>query len=85
MKYKDEMNRLTHKSNDEQFAQKQEEICHFIQDSHPGMLKTLLLFFLTRITFLNPFVNYMNIYTHLIMFLMRRKKASLAEVQKFLP
>uniref|UniRef100_A0A3Q1IB33 Uncharacterized protein n=1 Tax=Anabas testudineus TaxID=64144 RepID=A0A3Q1IB33_ANATE len=29
-------NRLTHKSNDEQFAQKQEEIRHFVQDRHPG-------------------------------------------------
>uniref|UniRef100_A0A3B4U0M5 Uncharacterized protein n=1 Tax=Seriola dumerili TaxID=41447 RepID=A0A3B4U0M5_SERDU len=31
-KNKDEIKRLTHKPNDEQFAQKQEEICHFIQD-----------------------------------------------------
>lgn len=28
--------KLTDEPNDEQFAQEQEEICHFVQDSHPG-------------------------------------------------
>ena len=34
--------RLTHKPNNEQFAQKQEEICHFVQDSHPEGLKRII-------------------------------------------
>lgn len=34
--------RLTHESDDEQFAQKQEEICHFVQDSHPKGLKRII-------------------------------------------
>ena len=34
--------RLTHEPNDEQFAQKQEEICHFVQDSHPKGLKRII-------------------------------------------
>lgn len=34
--------RLTHEPDDEQFAQKQEEICHFVQDSHPKGLKRII-------------------------------------------
>lgn len=35
MKNEGEITRLTHEPNYEQFAQKQEEVCHFVQDRHP--------------------------------------------------
>ncbi len=35
------MDKLTHEANNEQFAQKQEEICHLVQNSHPEWLKQI--------------------------------------------
>lgn len=42
------INRLTNKPNNEKFAQKQEEICHFVQHSHPEGWKTIFYSLQTR-------------------------------------
>uniref|UniRef100_A0A3B4YFI3 Uncharacterized protein n=1 Tax=Seriola lalandi dorsalis TaxID=1841481 RepID=A0A3B4YFI3_SERLL len=46
------VSRLTHKPNDEQFAQKQEEICHFIQDE--GISEAALQTLVVQILQQNP-------------------------------
>lgn len=83
---------LTHESNNEQLPQEQEEIRHLVQHGHPARKKEAgqrrtKLGKRTHAWYRGSAASTRQqlLHTHLITFLMSRKKASLAAVQKFLP